>query len=575
MSDAIYVPSQIKDISLLNPLLSADPWRVCTQRVSWNLGLSNGTDTYGNTLTAHPIPTAVHAIKVRYESIKRGSGQQGDRDASTPQPTTFQLRAALWVLYGTYTISSPTSTGGSLPSAVTASDLLGKTVVVKASASTNAAIITGNTGNAFTVASWSGGTPTTGSTIYIFDIYPLTFAGNRSINMEPYTVIDTDPYNIDIPAVSTIYIATNVYGATGTYWSKGTFSNDYATNLEFCQSGTGANVDMTLGGWDTVASGNGMQPTTVLGIPNDQSSFKSILGIGDSIGQANSDTNQFYRGVFGRAAQKYGLPIYNGSVSGEDTRSLNVNGMKLIARMRQAPNCTVAYVETLVNDAYNSVSVATTKSNLLAFYQQLTRQGIRYIVQRMATPRLSVTSNADAYTQLSSQTAHSSESSRVAVNQWLRDTSSSGAVAQALAVGVTLKVFNACATLESSQDSGKWAVYAPSWTGLTVVSAGSNYIITSGTLSDYAAITGTGWQIKITSGLGAVTSGVGGTTAYASINNVISSGGIRWNLNQSFSVQPTAGDTFSVYKYPTSDGVHPTGVSYDAEATALLAAGLF
>jgi hypothetical protein len=539
-------------------------WRSLSWQGRLMTTASNGTNTWANSQFQFPILATATTFKVRFANLIQDSApaNAGERSVTT-LANQVTVHAAALKLYASGTISSPTTTGASLSTGYSTSVLQGKLIVIINNTNgQQSQIITGQTGNTITVSSWLGGTPTSGASYRIYDWCPITFNGQRTLTMDADALVESDPVPMPVLKGENLWIVTNVYTASGV-WAGTVMPSNFVAADMWTETGTGSNVDATLptatGAWSTTASSTALAPIEVVGLPA-AGSPPSMAGVGDSImyGTGPSNDAVYGHGMGQRYLVALGWPGATGGIPGETTSGI-IQPLHSRVRMWFAGGSQYVFSEIGVNDAFNAYSLATTQANYLTLWQKLAAQG-SVVIQRTPTPFGTTSTNGwtDAAGQTVSSTANTA---RAAICAWLRDTSASGAVAQAKALGVTLKIWDVSPYQETGTDNGIWLPNTKIGT-ITISSAtsGGNITVPAGTFSSGAmADVPTNpdrYQVKITSGSGTASSGITGSSGKNVTINNVSNGNTQINLNSSFSVTPASGDTIEIWTNAIYDGTH-------------------
>lgn len=155
------------------------------------------------------------------------------------------------------------------------------------------------------------------------------------------------------------------------------------------------------------------------------------------------------------------------SCPGETAQGFSSYVASVSPRIPFLKNHTYAICNYGINDVNIGVTLENLKSYLLSIWSYLATRGL-IVYQATITPK---TTSTDFYTTLVNQAVTANESVRLGINAWLRDTSSSGALAQSN--GTLTKILDTAATIETD---GKWNAYSTPFYSGQVASAGSNYI---------------------------------------------------------------------------------------------------
>jgi hypothetical protein len=228
-----------------------------------------------------------------------------------------------------------------------------------------------------------------------------------------------------------------------------------------------------------------------------------------------------------------------------------------VRRLAIASGCTHAVFHYGTNDL-GVRTAAQIQANILEITAALNAKGMQ-VFWCTLIPK---TTSTNGWSDVAGQTKTGSESVRLAVNAWLRDTSANGYVAQA---GGSRKagVFDVCAPIEVNasnvltQDGGYWKAVAASASG---TSSGGN---TSTTLNDTSKSWTTnqfaGQYVYITGGTGA-----GQVAGY-----IVSNTATQLTVKSSWTTTPDATSTYLIVNGYTTDGTHPTVNGHAAMATMI------
>ncbi len=241
----------------------------------------------------------------------------------------------------------------------------------------------------------------------------------------------------------------------------------------------------------------------------------------------------------GRALTAAGIPSFKVSCGGDQAQflaaSLHLRGPNLYGAKYVVSNYGI-------NDVFHPRTLDQIKADLQKIWAYFAARGAK-VFQTTLTPR---TSSTDFFYSLANQTVTAQESVRLGVNNWLRDASASGAVAQS--GGALAGVFDVSPYCETD---GKWAPYATFLYSGTPTSYGANWIEDT---------TVTGWPgntaHSLNHGAGlAIIAGTGMGTFYAANEN--SPGNKFYATSGNFSPALDATSRYGLFWTPTNDGIHP------------------
>ncbi|ULT55398.1 SGNH/GDSL hydrolase family protein [Neobacillus drentensis] len=378
-------------------------------------------------------------------------------------------------------------------------------------------------------------------------LIPVFFNAKRNVTIEGGGAVHSDPIGCLISPSDTVCVRTYAdAGASGylpttiSLQQIGSFIEGFSTGADLTDSGTVANIS---GG-----SQSAYTPTTVYG--KVKNSLKSYILAGDSIMDGSGDIPQL-TGNSGFVARR----LFNDKIGytkialgGETTTSFL---QYLHLRTPLIKNHTGVICDYGINDVLGGSTIAATQANLLKIWKYFAAKGLD-VYQTTLTPR---TTSTDNWLTLANQTISAQENVRLAINAWLRDTSSNGAVAQS--GGDLLKVLDSAAMVENN---GKWIEFSnPLFSG-TVQSAAAGSItdtnlssvITANVLSNNAIV-------KITGGTGA---GQQRTVSWHTNATTL-------NMSANWTVTPDATSTYQVFYIPTVDGTHPSAKCHDLMSQAI------
>ncbi|MGM9473201.1 SGNH/GDSL hydrolase family protein [Pseudarthrobacter sp. YS3] len=342
-----------------------------------------------------------------------------------------------------------------------------KSVHVAKAAAKNIQLVYGNNySTSYTVAAaieWQG------------SLYPLTFGGasQKTLSNGQFAISDALP--ITVAAGDSMPVRTFVTGAVGAYvpW----VSND---NLQTARGeGEVTNADLTLAGSGTIAANGsafGRGPTGIHGLS--PASTVSVLVCGDSITEGGNDTTGgMPKGFATRGLRAAGVPYTNAGKWAEQAGGLYSGGTTTaLFNARFHPQMLAAATHVLCEQGRNDVANVNTVASLMAIYLGLwgaLGSGGAKVYQTTITPG---SDSTDGWTTLVGQTARTAqtqEAKRVSLNDWFRDGaptvagvgvtagSTDPTAKRAGAAGHPLTGYIEVAdTVESSRNSGKWAVDA-------------------------------------------------------------------------------------------------------------------
>lgn len=302
-----------------------------------------------------------------------------------------------------------------------------------------------------------GGTPSDSGSV----LTSVFFNGQRTVTIQPGGIAISDVVPVTLTKGVGAYIRNYVSVATlGQTWPMGKFNDQ----------GGGATLDrVTSTDTDIIDTVNptGMgntflspyMPSAILGVHGN----RTILTTGDSItfGAGTTPTAADTRaGGYVMRAFKNLAGVINVSLPAERADQFISSGMRY--RMQMAQFCTDTFCAYGNNDVHQGTNTfATVAARLQAVWALLAGYGLRLHVATI-TPR---TTSTDAFVTTVNQTAHTQNSVRVTVNNWIRagapqDATTGAAVAPGTAGAVPNPYIQTIAdvtdAVETTRDSGIW-----------------------------------------------------------------------------------------------------------------------
>ena len=395
-------------------------------------------------------------------------------------------------------------------------------------------------------------------------IYPVYFGGSRTGTIPGGALLESDVVVMpDLPdgAVIGVRSYVNIPSYTTGNWYGVGFPGDSTIGEGVSNSG-----DMTDGG----LIGAGTSSTSLYG-PSKVSGIArapraSIYVGGDSIcAGTNEPTTQSIAGYIVRGLNGQ-YPIVFGPKAGETIGSGFI-GWKRIRRMALASGCTHAILNYGTNDlaaiAGGTGTLAQLKSNILDATNAFTARGVRV---RWCTI-LCKTTSTDGFRSIANQSVTSQETNRLALNYWLRDSSSAGYV-QACNNPSMVAVFDPAALLEVNAsgvvtlNGGFWPIAGADLVTGTAT-AGTTTTLTDSSKNWTASQYSNGqYKVYITSGTGA------GQSALITANTSTSL------TFAAITTAPDATSQYAIYAPWTNDGTHPNSIGHALLASAILGSAL-
>lgn len=406
------------------------------------------------------------------------------------------------------------------------------------------------------------------------NVYQCTFGGLRLITIGGGGTAITDPLPIEVTAGDVIY--SRVYQSAGT-----SYVNRVAIGTLTGGGGFTATTDLTASGSAAVgaASHNGWGPMAIIGTPTGAVTPKSILVPGDSIALAAADgflalmagyytpnPDVYAGGGWIMRALSSQAGVINGGVASDQMTYFDAQ-LGHFRRASFAKYAKFALIEDGVNDIHTAGRTAVQlQTDILTCANRHLTHGIVKNIIPTITP---VTSSTDGWATLANQTLAGANSVRVAHNTWVRggapiDPSTFAPVAVGTSGALTYGqpghplcgFVDVAAAVESSLNSGKWAV--------------PNRIVTDGTITSAAFGLGSATAAFVSGDVGRTVmitgAGASGANLYSFIKLINS--GVLVQI-----VGPAAGTTVSgatVLIGPmTQDGTHPSGSAHKIIAAAV------
>lgn len=294
-----------------------------------------------------------------------------------------------------------------------------------------------NSGGAVAEISTTATLPSLKASVELPDgsIHPVFFRGARTVTVDPWAQVVSDPIGVELAAGDVIYVRSFAGATTGTQYTMGTASYGpgitvsgtigFSNSLDETDSGTTFTSDLTKNYWSPIVCG---QP---LGDPT-----PTVVVVGDSITVGQGSANNSF------GWWKYGLnntlPAFayaRAGILAQGIAAAHKRGFPLMQGL------THAFVMLGANDAGRTFDAI--QADLLTIWTALAGRGLK-VYGATITP---TTTTTDAWATLANQTAKSGEAVRVQINDWIRTTPAP----------LTGYVDTADAT-ESARNSGKWKV---------------------------------------------------------------------------------------------------------------------
>lgn len=352
--------------------------------------------------------------------------------------------------------------------------------------------------------------------------FQVTFGGKTSATINAGGQLLSDPVGVDLPAGTVFYVNTFVsVGSAGQKWpltKYGVFADNEGNNA------AAPGTDVTLTGLPGGNFGNGYiyTPSLIVGKPYPSNGeLARIALVGDSELQGYQSQPAPYRedaGLVSLAPLK-NYPVTMLAMFGEQAGVGGNGGFSVNTyRLRRAPllaGITHAITDYGINDLAASKTAAQIEAGQAVIWGVLYNRGIT----AYQTTLMPQTTSTDSWATTGNQTVKSWESSRVAINTWLRagaplDPNALTPVAVGTSGAVTAPVYDGTGalvsagsgthylagvlefadTVESARDSGLWKVTGSAY-GYTCDGIHPSGQTTTGYASMTAAIPATAFTL--------------------------------------------------------------------------------
>lgn len=383
------------------------------------------------------------------------------------------------------------------------------------------------------------------------NLFPVFFNGKRTVTIEAGATVYSDPVGVMITPTDPVFVRTYFDSGVGGYIPRNATLRTFNANLSIVDGVTYGSDLTDSGTVNATASGAGFVPRAILGTANVQ---KSFLLVGDSILDGTGDVVEASNGNAGFVARRF----FTDKIGYTKISCPGETAFAFLNNLNCRTPIVKNYTDVICNYGTNDLSYYTLsqiQTSLLKIWKYFATKGMK-IYQTTILPK---TDSTDNWLTLANQTVRSSESIRLALNAWLRDSSANGAVAQS--GGNLLKVLDIAVLVEDNA-SGKWKVPTTYAYSGTVKSAGSNYINDSSLTAAVRSLDGNG-IIKITSGTGV------GQVAQIDNNAYGTPAGTQIVTKSNWATIPDATSTYEVWLTPTLDSTHPTPSYHQIMAQAI------
>lgn len=253
-------------------------------------------------------------------------------------------------------------------------------------------------------------------------IYRITFNGRTSATIDPGGCVVSDPLPAALTKGTVFYSRTWVSG-TQWYWNLANYAGGTAQ-----AGGRVLTTDLTAPGSAAISPSAGYfyGPAAILGVPNANERFISVIGVGDSILAGLLDM-----GLFGSIAQVNPLVFGAGGYMNRAMRGQAgfVNAGISSDRAAQFVTLGGSFRRLVLSSAATHMvceygrndiidTVANVQASLIAVWLLGARRGLK-VFQTTITPR---TVSTDGWTSTAGQTPHDgpTQARLVQLNDWLR-----------------------------------------------------------------------------------------------------------------------------------------------------------
>jgi hypothetical protein len=268
--------------------------------------------------------------------------------------------------------------------------------------------------------------------------YPILFGGARDKALALDAQVLSDPVVVSIPANTQFWIRTYVTVAVlGEKWPVG-------TTLNTALGETYATSDIADGTTTpTLQAASGLYPSAILGLTAEDAPH--VLMIGSSSGYGQGDTveapsydlgylsralsNEYCYSKLTRASTSLNMFLTTAGYTRQLRHILEVKPTHIIQQLGS-------------NDLTGGASLATMQSRLTEMRDILSSTGAK-VYQCTATP---VTTSSDNWATLAGQTLASSNTIRLATNEWIKS----------LPTSTLSGYIDCCKFVETSPDQGYW-----------------------------------------------------------------------------------------------------------------------
>ena len=319
-------------------------------------------------------------------------------------------------------------------------------------------------------------------------IFRLTFNGRTSTTLDPGGRIVSDPLGLSLVPGDVVAIRT--YLSAGTAYALRITSGAASRPNN---GGFTATSDLTAPGSAAIGYSTGFYygPAAILGCPDGSRTAKSVVLLGDSIAAGIGDSGCLYTnpglgsGGFVLRALSGEAGLLNNAMPGESADGF-LGTVGSFRRYGNVGYANSAIIEYGTNDLNSGTATATElQASLLTLATNIRRMGISKVFLTTLVPRATST---DAFATSTNQTPISTESERVAHNNWVRGgcpidattlapvaTGTSGALTAGESGHPVNGFFDTAAKVETAPNSGRWQAAQRVLSGASMTS-GSNVV---------------------------------------------------------------------------------------------------
>lgn len=269
-------------------------------------------------------------------------------------------------------------------------------------------------------------------------VYPVFFGGSRTRTVAIDELVVSDPVNISIPADTPFHVRQ--YVTVPVLGDKWPLRDPLVTAIGETYSTSDRTDDVTT---MSLFAASGFGPAAILGSIGGEAANVIITGSSSGYGQGDTQEAPYYDfGYLSRACRGAGLD-YSKLTRASTTilHFLTTQKRQLEFIERTKPTHFIQQLGS--NDISNGGSFATVQARMVEMWDILGSTGAK-VYQCTATPN---STSSDSWATLANQTINANNSTRVALNEWIRSKPA----------GIAGYI-ECCDFVESSRNSGKWAV---------------------------------------------------------------------------------------------------------------------